>query len=61
MTMKYDTAISTKKTKTMKISKKPFRCKSEVGHVIDQVMDFCYLGIDISTDMKNAYKDEENR
>lgn len=41
--------ISTSKTKCMTTSKVPIRCKLEVdGEVIQQVMNFNYLGVEIS-------------
>lgn len=47
---KFNMEISTNKTKCMCISKNPIRCKLEVnGKIIQQVMDFKYLGIHISS------------
>jgi len=43
--------ISTQKTQAMVITKAPIRCKLEVnGKSIQQVMQFKYLGVDISSD-----------
>lgn len=57
----YNMIVSTEKTKCMVISKEPVRCKLEVeGKIIQQVMSFKYLGIDISSD-RNTYKEVQHQ
>lgn len=47
---KFDLTLSTKKTKTLTISKEPLRCKLQLyDKVIEQVMSFTYLGIQITS------------
>ncbi|XP_060522502.1 uncharacterized protein LOC132699671 [Cylas formicarius] len=46
----FNMTISAQKTKCMTTSKEPLRCKLEVdGQVIQQEMEFKYLGIDITS------------
>ena len=53
----YNMTVSTTKTKSMVISREPIRCKLEVKNkMIEQVMEFQYLGIDVSSE-RNTYKE----
>lgn len=46
----YIMIISTEKTKTIVITKEPIRCKLEIENkIIEQLMDFKYLGINLSS------------
>ena len=47
----YNMEISATKTKSMVIAKNPIRCKLELeGKIIEQVMNFTYLGVKITSD-----------
>lgn len=47
----YNMKISTGKTKCMVVSREPVRCKLEMnGAIIEQVMSFNYLGVEITSD-----------
>lgn len=47
---KFDLKISTKKTKSLTISKEPLRCKLQLyDQIIEQVLSFTYLGIQITS------------
>ena len=48
--LKFNTKKPIHKTKAMTISKEPLRCKLEIdGRMVEQVMEFNYLGVNISS------------
>lgn len=47
---KFGLTLSTKKTKTLTISKTPLRCKLQLyDEIVEQVMSFTYLGIQVTS------------
>ena len=45
---KFNLKVSPKKTKSLTISKEPLWCKLQLYNIIEQVMSFSYLGIQIT-------------
>ncbi|XP_055389920.1 uncharacterized protein LOC129618916 [Condylostylus longicornis] len=51
---RYNMEISTEKTKSMTVSKDPVRCKLSINnHIIEQVFNFKYLGVNITSSRGN--------